>query len=126
MKELAKLFLLLAEPVRLQLLALLSIDEKCVCELYDPLGIPQSTASRHLAQLRTMGIVEANRKGVWMHYRLSPEHWKPIWVEPLNAAIKAAHAELPVELKVSSCCSLVTVTGEKLRKQTTASRRKPE
>jgi len=35
------------------------------------LGIPQSKASRHLAQLRATGLVTDRREGRWMHYTLA-------------------------------------------------------
>lgn len=62
----------LADSTRLRILALLSDDEVCVCDIYGSLGIPQSTASRHLAYLRRTGLVSARRDGLWVHYRLAP------------------------------------------------------
>lgn len=44
----------------------------CVCHLVAVLGVPQPTASRHLAYLRKAGLVVARRDGLWMHYRLAP------------------------------------------------------
>ncbi len=90
MEELAQLFTLLAEPVRLKILGLLASGEKCVCKLYPALSLPQSTVSRHLGLLRLGNIVAARREGTWMHYRLSPETWPLSWREPLTAAIEAA------------------------------------
>jgi ArsR family transcriptional regulator len=63
----------LADPTRLRLLRLLQGRELCVCELVDILRMPQYAVSRHLRQLRAMGLVEARRDGRWMHYRLGPE-----------------------------------------------------
>ena len=53
-----------ADPVRLRLLNLLSGDweEVCVCHLFEALGIPQPTVSRHLAYLRKHGLVLGGRK----------------------------------------------------------------
>lgn len=64
-------FKALADRTRLRILALLGNNEVCVCHLHDSLGVPQPTASRHLAYLRRAGLVSARRDGVWMHYRLS-------------------------------------------------------
>ena len=61
----------LADPTRLRILALLADDEVCVCHIHDSLGIPQPTASRHLAYLRRTGLVEARRDGLWVHYRVA-------------------------------------------------------
>jgi ArsR family transcriptional regulator len=62
-----------ADPVRLRLLSLLSgeRDEVCVCHLFEALGIPQPTVSRHLAYLRKHGLVVGRKEGLWVHYRLS-------------------------------------------------------
>jgi ArsR family transcriptional regulator len=63
-----------AEPTRLRLLALLSRGETCVCDLTEALGIPQPTASRHLAHLRRAGLVTVRRDGLWAWYSLAPAH----------------------------------------------------
>ncbi len=47
--------------------------ELCVCDLMAVLDLPQSTVSRHLAYLRNAGLVNDQRKGVWMYYRLPAE-----------------------------------------------------
>lgn len=65
------IFKALADRTRLRILALLGRDEVCVCHIHDSLGVPQPTASRHLAYLRRAGLVDARRQGVWMHYRMS-------------------------------------------------------
>ncbi len=64
-------FKALADATRLRILALLAGGEVCVCHIHDTLGVPQPTASRHLAYLRRLGLVEVRREGVWMHYRIS-------------------------------------------------------
>jgi ArsR family transcriptional regulator len=62
-----------ADPVRLRLLNLLGgeQDEVCVCHLFEALGIPQPTVSRHLAYLRKHGLVVGRKEGLWVHYRLA-------------------------------------------------------
>jgi ArsR family transcriptional regulator len=62
----------LADATRLRILALLADGEVCVCHIHASLGVPQPTASRHLAYLRRTGLVTARRSGVWMHYSLAP------------------------------------------------------
>ena len=71
MKEIVRLLGTLAEPIRLRLLRLLYRQELCVCELMDALQLPQYKVSRHLRELRRVGLVEATRSGRWMHYRIS-------------------------------------------------------
>lgn len=67
--EPALLFKTLADPTRLRLLNLLACGETCVCELTDTLCVVQPKVSRHLAQLKRAGLVDAQRDGKWMHYR---------------------------------------------------------
>jgi ArsR family transcriptional regulator len=70
--SLERVFRALADRTRLRILHLLRQGELCVCDLVDLLGVPQPTASRHLAYLRRAGLVEARREGHWMYYRLAP------------------------------------------------------
>ncbi len=70
MNDIAAMFAAIADPTRLRLLRLLYRQELCVCELMDALRLPQYTVSRHLRELRRVGLVEATRSGRWMHYRI--------------------------------------------------------
>jgi len=66
------LFRALGDRTRLRILGLLIGGEVCVCDIHESLKIPQPRASRHLAYLRRAGLVEARKKGLWVHYRLAP------------------------------------------------------
>jgi ArsR family transcriptional regulator len=66
-------FSALANDTRLRCLVLLSRHaELCVCELTHALGASQPHISRHLAQLRELGIVTDRREGLWVYYRINP------------------------------------------------------
>ena len=70
-----RFFQALGDGTRLRLLNLMGEQEVCVCYLVEILGGPQSKISRHLAYLRSAGIVAARREGKWMHYRIvMPPH----------------------------------------------------
>ena len=71
-RQLETLFKALADRTRLRILGLLLGGEVCVCDIHESLKIPQPRASRHLAYLRRAGLVEARKKGLWVHYRLAP------------------------------------------------------
>ena len=71
------LFKTLSDPTRLRLLNLLAEEEVCVCDLHGTLGLDQPKVSRHLAQLRRAGMVDVERDGKWMHYRLA-RHGDPL------------------------------------------------
>lgn len=70
--SMGRVFRAFADGTRLRILSLLLRGERCVCEIVAVLGVPQPTASRHLAYLRRAGLVEARRDGLWIHYRLAP------------------------------------------------------
>lgn len=63
----------LAEPTRLAAIALLwDGHEHCVCELMQKLGATQSRMSRHMAALKSAGLVVDRRDAQWVRYRRSP------------------------------------------------------
>ena len=67
-----RFFQALGDNTRLRLLNLIGSQELCVCYFVEILGQAQPKISRHLAYLRSAGIVAARREGTWMHYRLVP------------------------------------------------------
>ncbi len=71
MKEITRLLSAVADPIRLRLLRLIHQQQLCVCELMDAVQLPQYKVSRHLRELRQVGLVVATRNGRWMHYRIS-------------------------------------------------------
>ena len=60
-----------AEPTRLRLLALCAEAELAVTELTQAVGQSQPRVSRHLKVLSEAGLVERNREGSWVFYRLA-------------------------------------------------------
>jgi ArsR family transcriptional regulator len=73
--DIERFFQSLGDRTRLRLLNLMGDQELCVCYFVEILGQPQPKISRHLAYLRSAGIVEARREGKWMHYRIvMPPH----------------------------------------------------
>jgi len=65
-----RFFQALGDITRLRLLNLMGEQEICVCYLVEILRQGQPKISRHLAYLRSAGIVGARRDGKWMHYRI--------------------------------------------------------
>jgi len=63
----------LAEPTRLEALRLVwDGREHCVCELMQELDASQSRMSRHMAPLKTAGLVVDRRDAQWVRYRRAP------------------------------------------------------
>jgi len=82
-------FRALSDTTRLRCLLLLHAEQSlCVCELVHALDLSQPRISRHLGHLRDQGIVQDERRGQWVHYRLHPA--LPAWaLEALEAASRA-------------------------------------
>lgn len=73
-----ELFKALSDLTRLQCILLIQQEyELCVCELMAALELSQPKISRHLALLREAELLETERRGQWIFYRLSPklESW---------------------------------------------------
>ncbi len=71
-------FRALSDATRLRSLMLLQSEgELCVCELTTALDLSQPKISRHLAQLRDLGITRVRREGTWVFYRVSDD--LPAW-----------------------------------------------
>ena len=73
-------FDLLAHPVRVQLLDVLARNEGrvCVCDLEASVPVKQPTVSHHLRLLRDAGLVESEKVGQWVYYRISREAWREL------------------------------------------------
>ncbi|NUS34921.1 MAG: winged helix-turn-helix transcriptional regulator [Pseudarthrobacter sp.] len=72
----APLLKALADPVRLRLMSLVASHEggeACVCELNDAFELSQPTISHHLKLLHEAGLLEREKRGVWVYYRARTE-----------------------------------------------------
>lgn len=69
-KAQAEILKALAHPTRLLIIDELSASERCVCELTDLVGHEMPTVSRHLSVLRLAGIIEDQKRGAQVFYRL--------------------------------------------------------
>lgn len=90
----SELFKSLADETRSRATLLIaSLGELCVCELMCALDDSQPKISRHLALLRSTGLLLDRRQGQWVYYRLNPE--LPAWVsEMLQVTLQANAAWL--------------------------------
>lgn len=74
--RLAQMFKALGDPVRLRLLSMIASragGEVCVCELTPAFDLSKPTISHHLKLLRQAGLIDCERRGTWVYYRLVPE-----------------------------------------------------
>ncbi len=71
-EQVAPLLKALADPVRLRLMSLVASHpggEACVCDLNDAFDLSQPTISHHMKVLHDVGLVEREKRGVWVYYR---------------------------------------------------------
>lgn len=69
-EERAKVMKAMAHPSRLMMIDELSRGERCVCDIQVLIGHDMSTVSKHLTVLKKAGIVEDERRGKQVYYRL--------------------------------------------------------
>jgi ArsR family transcriptional regulator len=72
--RIAPLLKALADPVRLRLMSLVASHEggeACVCDLNEAFDLSQPTISHHLKVLHESGLLDREKRGVWVYYRAS-------------------------------------------------------
>ncbi|MDQ0663185.1 ArsR family transcriptional regulator [Arthrobacter ulcerisalmonis] len=72
----APLLKALADPVRLRLMSMVASHEggeACVCDLNDAFELSQPTISHHLKILHEVGLLDREKRGVWVYYRARTE-----------------------------------------------------
>ena len=71
-EQVAPLLKALADPVRLRLMSLVASHEggeACVCDLNDAFDLSQPPISHHMKVLHEAGLVDREKRGVWVYYR---------------------------------------------------------
>jgi len=87
------IFKALGDETRLAIMLLVQKNEElCVCELTAALDESQPKISRHLGNLRELGLLEDERRGQWVYYRLHPA--TPHWVLESLTAVAASSSRL--------------------------------
>lgn len=74
MKNLVEFAQALSDETRWRILQLVFNEPVCVCELADVLGMPQSSVSSHLQVIKKAGLLESERCGKWVYYRVGESH----------------------------------------------------
>ena len=89
----------LAHPSRLLMVEELAQGERCVCELQKMIGADISTVSKHLAVLKKAGLVQYDKRGLQVFYRLlSP------CVMNFFECVESVIIETNAHVKVACCC----------------------
>jgi DNA-binding transcriptional ArsR family regulator len=74
----------LAAPVRIAIVLQLRVQDRCVHELVEALGVAQPLISQHLRVLKAAGVVVGERHGREVVYRLVDEHLSHIVVDAVT------------------------------------------
>jgi ArsR family transcriptional regulator len=75
-EQVAPLLKALADPVRLRLMSLVASHqdgEACICDLNPAFDLSQPTISHHLKVLHEVGLLDREKRGVWVYYRVRPD-----------------------------------------------------
>ncbi len=88
----------LGQPTRLRILQLLRNGERCVCEIFPAIQEEQSNVSRHLAVLKSAGLVASRKEGLNVHYRVKD----PRLFRLLDAVDAVLHTHLQERRHVAS------------------------
>ena len=73
--QVAPMLKAVADPVRLRLLSLVLSHEggeACVCDLQPAFDLSQPTISHHLKVLHDAGLLDREKRGVWVYYQARP------------------------------------------------------
>lgn len=71
-EQISTLLKALADPVRLRLMSLVlshADGEACVCDLNGLFDLSQPTISHHLKVLHDAGLLDRDKRGVWVYYK---------------------------------------------------------
>jgi len=96
--ELAEALRALSAPSRLKIMEILQAHPYCVSALTVRLDISQPAVSQHLAVLKRAGLVEADKEGTMVHYRVNAARFK----EVVNALGIVGRVRFPETVKVDT------------------------
>lgn len=71
--EIVEIFKALSDESRVRIINILKSKKMCVCDIESILQLPQANVSRHLARLKTAGIIKSEKKSQWVYFWISEE-----------------------------------------------------
>ena len=83
-----------ADPNRVRILKLLEDGELCVCQITTVLDLAPGTVSKHLAGLKTAGLVQQRRDGKWVYYRLAERDFN-LYARPFLDLVRTSFGNDP-------------------------------
>ena len=94
----------IAEPIRLQILDVLSNGEMCACDILQNLSISQPTLSHHMKALTQSGWVIAQKRATWMYYSLNMDSVENLHQYMLQLTAKKEDAPNRMTCESCTCC----------------------
>lgn len=76
LKKAVSFLRIISEENRLKILCILQKQEKCVCEIWQFLGLPQNLISHHLKVLKNSGLINSRKEGTKVFYFLNQKNIK--------------------------------------------------
>ncbi|MBC1417450.1 ArsR/SmtB family transcription factor [Listeria fleischmannii] len=101
-KDLAAVLKILSDSNRLEILDLLSCEEKCACDLLKHFQFSQPTLSYHMKFLVNFGIVKARKEGNKQMYSLDHEKFMEI-IQKLNLIESSNQLCICQDMKTGVC-----------------------
>lgn len=79
LEDVAELFKMFGDPTRARIVCALSMEELCVCDLTELLGMKQSAVSHQLRLLKAVRLVRSRKQGREVYYSLDDQHIQSIF-----------------------------------------------
>lgn len=94
--EMAEVFKAIGHPARLSIMLYLAEQNSCICnDIVEKLPLAQPTISRHLSELKKVGLIKGSIEGKNICYCINEKTWLKI-VEQIN--------NISTSINDSSCC----------------------
>jgi ArsR family transcriptional regulator, arsenate/arsenite/antimonite-responsive transcriptional repressor len=84
----------LSDPNRLQIIGMITEQERCACKLLEHFNISQPTLSHHMRILMDSNLLRVRKEGKWSHYSINVEtleayraYVELLYQETLNSSI---------------------------------------
>ena len=71
LSQTAEFLKIISEKNRLKILCLLKDGEKCVCDIWRCLELPQNLVSHHLRVLKDLNLISSKKVGLKVFYKLN-------------------------------------------------------
>ena len=89
-EQATRLLKALGDPTRLSMVLCLweARTPVCICDFTATFNLGQPTISHHMAKLKAAGLVESQKRGIWIYYRLRDD-LQPATVRLLESLLPA-------------------------------------